>query len=79
MTTIGARRPEWFTEDLEALADTAARFAERECLPHDRALARAAPRRPRGLEQGRRRRAAVRQHPRRSTAAAVAISGTRWR
>ena len=32
---IGATRPGWYTEDLEALADTAARFAERECLPHD--------------------------------------------
>ena len=32
---IGAVRPAWFTEDLEALADTATRFAERECLPHD--------------------------------------------
>jgi acyl-CoA dehydrogenase len=28
-------RPAWFTEDLELLADNAARFAERECLPHD--------------------------------------------
>ena len=33
--TVGHRRPDWFTEDLQALADTAERFAERECLPHD--------------------------------------------
>ncbi len=32
---IGFKRPEWFTEDLELLADTATRFAERECLPHE--------------------------------------------
>ena len=32
---IGFRKPEWFTEDLELLADTATRFAERECLPHE--------------------------------------------
>ena len=32
---IGTTRPAWLTEDLELLADTAARFAERECLPHD--------------------------------------------
>ena len=28
-------RPAWYSEDLEALADTATRFADRECLPHD--------------------------------------------
>jgi acyl-CoA dehydrogenase len=32
---IGTTRPAWLTEDLELLADSAARFAERECLPHD--------------------------------------------
>ena len=28
-------KPAWLTEDLEQLADTATRFADRECLPHD--------------------------------------------
>ena len=28
-------RPAWFTDDLQALADAASRFAQRECLPHD--------------------------------------------
>ena len=32
---LGTVRPAWFTEDLEQLADTATRFAERDCLPHD--------------------------------------------
>jgi acyl-CoA dehydrogenase len=32
---IGTVRPSWYTPDLEQLADTASRFAERDCLPHD--------------------------------------------
>ncbi|MBK9364224.1 MAG: acyl-CoA dehydrogenase family protein [Rubrivivax sp.] len=33
--SLPSPRPAWFTDDLQALADTATRFAERECLPHD--------------------------------------------
>ena len=33
--TLPGPRPAWYTEDLALLADTATRFAERECLPND--------------------------------------------
>jgi acyl-CoA dehydrogenase len=32
---ISHPKPAWLTDDLEQLADTATRFAERDCLPHD--------------------------------------------
>jgi hypothetical protein len=32
---ISHPKPAWQTDDLEQLADTATRFAERDCLPHD--------------------------------------------
>lgn len=32
---IEFKRPSWFTEDLQAVAETAERFAERECVPND--------------------------------------------
>ena len=35
MSAITTPKPEWMTSDLEMLADTAARFAEREMLPND--------------------------------------------
>jgi acyl-CoA dehydrogenase len=35
MNGINSPRPAWMTPELEMLADTAARFAEREMLPHD--------------------------------------------
>jgi acyl-CoA dehydrogenase len=33
--SIVSIKPAWQTDDLEQLADTATRFAERDCLPHD--------------------------------------------
>lgn len=35
MSTITSPKPAWMTPDLELLADTAARFADKEMLPHD--------------------------------------------
>lgn len=35
MSLIHCPKPEWLTPELEMLADTAARFAEKEMLPHD--------------------------------------------
>jgi len=35
MSAIKSPKPDWMTSDLEMLADTAARFAEKEMLPHD--------------------------------------------
>ena len=35
MSAITTPRPEWMTPELEMLADTAAKFAEKEMLPHD--------------------------------------------
>ena len=36
--SIVSIKPAWQTDDLEQLADTATRFAERDCLPHDLSL-----------------------------------------
>ncbi|MBL0086442.1 MAG: acyl-CoA dehydrogenase family protein [Ideonella sp.] len=35
MSALGSARAAWMDDDLEQLADTAARFFERECVPHD--------------------------------------------
>lgn len=35
MSTLGSARAAWMDDDLEQLADTAVRFFERECVPHD--------------------------------------------
>ena len=35
MSALGSARAAWMDDDLEQLADTAVRFFERECVPHD--------------------------------------------
>ena len=35
MSALGSARAAWMDEDLQQLADTAAKFFERECVPHD--------------------------------------------
>lgn len=35
MSVLQVQRPAWMTEDLEIFADAAAKFFERECLPHN--------------------------------------------
>ena len=56
--------PAWMDSDLEMLADTANKFFDKECLPNDARwrAQRHADREP--VDQGRRGRPAVRQHPR---------------
>ena len=71
-----ASRP-WMNEELEMLRDTARRFFERECVPHEQRWREQHHADREHLDQGRRRPACCAPASPRNTAAAAAASCTK--
>ncbi len=77
MNVLNLPRPAWMTEDLVLLEEQARRFIAAEFVPHIERWNEDGIYDARGVDQGRRGRAAVRRRCRRNTAAPAAPSRTR--